>query len=96
MRRQRGHENKLIRGRVNLSAHHESLTKLLAHGVLAVEMVMLNYNKRQQKYQVSEVFKADPKVIKIIWVSVLNAEIISPLDYLFSKPVALVQNCILC
>lgn len=47
MRRQRGHENKLIRGLMNLSAHHESLTKLLAHGVLAVEMVMLNCNKRQ-------------------------------------------------
>lgn len=55
MRRQRGQENRLIRGRMNLSAFHESLTKLLAHEELAVEMVMLNCNKRKQKYKVSRI-----------------------------------------
>lgn len=63
MRKQIGHENRLIRGYMNLSAFQESLTKLLAHGELAVEMVMLNCNKRQQKYKVSEGFKADPEVM---------------------------------
>lgn len=82
---------------MNLSAFQESLTKLLAHGELAVEMVMLNCNKRQQKYKVSEGFKADPEVmmnymgvIPICW------DFYFPLDYLFSKPVALLQDCILC
>jgi len=49
VRRQRGQENRLIRGCMNLSALHESMTKLLAHGELAVEMVMLDCNKRQHK-----------------------------------------------
>lgn len=40
---------------MNLSAFHESLTKLLAHEELAVEMVMLNCNKRKQKYKVSKI-----------------------------------------
>lgn len=61
MGRQRGHENRLIRGCMNLSAFHESLTKLSAHGELAVEM-MLNC-RRQLKYKVSESCKADAKVM---------------------------------
>lgn len=63
MRRQRGHGNRLIRGRMNLSALHESLTKLLAQEELAVETVMLNCNKRQKENKAAEVFTADPKVL---------------------------------
>lgn len=48
---------------MNLSALHESLTKLLAQGELAVETVMLNCNKRQRENKVAEVFTADPKVL---------------------------------